>query len=259
LVEKSRLAPKDLRPNKGWGSVYAARLLDGVRKGSGLALVGEVEGVSAGFILGGPDHLEPWMLRAHPFTRPCGVEELYVIPRFRRTRVGAHLLSEFERQMARKGCDWARVFYHRGQRFEEQLYKRAGYVVNVVGTVAGLGRSHSPRRNRGSPVRLRPYSRRDRRVLERALEDLLVEKAGVAPAQDILPSKKWARPYATFLLNWMRKARGAAILAEIDGEVAGFTFVVRAPIPKWELRSVHSEDRVSSRRSMFDLGSVKAE
>jgi GNAT superfamily N-acetyltransferase len=146
LAEKARLAPtRDLVPSKRWGRPYAASLLLTAKKSRGVALLAEVNGVRAGFIFGAPYRVVPkWIFRSLAFSRPCSIVDLYVVPRFRKLGVAAHLMSEVENRFARRGYDWIVTAFHQGHQFEADLYERSGYAVNVVSVgkwLSGAGRA----------------------------------------------------------------------------------------------------------------------
>jgi GNAT superfamily N-acetyltransferase len=92
----------------------------------------------------------------------------------------------------------------------------------------------------GSPqLRIREYGPADRSFLERGLNAHLNEKARLAPARDLVPSKCWGRAYAASLLIQVRRSRGMALVAELNGVRAGFIFgVPYRGVPKWQLRTL---------------------
>ncbi|MGP8078048.1 MAG: GNAT family N-acetyltransferase [Thermoplasmata archaeon] len=54
-----------------------------------------------------------------------------------------------------------------------------------------------------------------------------------------MPSQQWGRPYAASLLTLVRKSRGLALVAEVDGIRAGFIFgAPHRGVPKWQLRTL---------------------
>ena len=88
-------------------------------------------------------------------------------------------------------------------------------------------------------VRIRSYSPADRGFLERGLNALLAEKAPLAPTRDLVPNKESGRPYAASLLAEVKKSKGLALVAEVDGLRAGFIFgAPHRGVPRWQLRSL---------------------
>ena len=147
LAEKaSSASSKEIRPARGWGRSYARSLLSYVRRTKGIALVAEVGAIRAGFAVGVLDRGIPtWMLRSGAFSRRGSVLEIHVDPRFRSSGLGGRLMSELERRLARRGCDWITAAYHEGHEFEARLYRSCGYAVNSVGVAKWLPKRGSVR------------------------------------------------------------------------------------------------------------------
>jgi len=132
LREKVREATlRDLVHTPGIGAIFASHLLRDLRKAHGLVVVGEVGGKCGGFAYCHPENPSKWELRSLNFSRPFFLSA-YVFPKFRRLNLDARLMAELESWAGSEGCDWIRVVYHEGYRWEPELYSRFGYRRSVV-------------------------------------------------------------------------------------------------------------------------------
>ena len=129
-VELARLDPfRRARPAPALGTAYARSLLARIRKRRGIFLLAEDEsGEQMGFVAGGPAPLSSvqrmYFVR---FTCPCTVEELYVVPKFRRRGTGRRLLDEIEQRLGRRGYDWISLETDPRNRPATRLYRSMRY------------------------------------------------------------------------------------------------------------------------------------
>ncbi len=256
LAEKARLAPlRDLRPSRHWGEPYARYLIALAEDRQGLGLIAEVGGERAGYLLvvpAVPHGMPRWELRSTTFRRPCAAEEMFVLPRFRRTGLGVELLSTGARAFARRGFDWLYAAYHAGHRPEVRIYERFGLRSCSVGVGKWLGSGHRMRRRRlergsprpgllpdaGSRLRLREFRGSDRRFLEESLDAELAERVRHLPSRELTVRRGWGRSYARSLWTEASKPNAWAIVAEWSGTAVGFAFAGIQEHGGWQGRAL---------------------
>ena len=134
LGEESAFDPLKLVTAPGWwGKTHSRYLLSEVRKGRGHILIALVGPKRVGFVVGARQPVTRGKNRAFDSSRrPCCIYSLYVLPRFRRGRIGSRLMDVVEARLRGQGCDLAHMVGLAGNAPARAMYRSRGFKERVL-------------------------------------------------------------------------------------------------------------------------------